>query len=305
MEVIIIHSYMRAIGFSEIRNRKELEPIIKNVIDDYDDKKVISKEDGNTFIEISKLYSDSLGITVCGEPTADGTEVIEEYYFPFYLGMGVSTREEIIVEKKINSDTYCGACDDVRIGITLIFHIQNISQCISELERVDSKKIGTSVTFSGLSIEGTILLPILKDTVQLKENKKDSDIRKTLLSAARKGDEDAMESLTINDLDTYTMISKRIREEDVFSIVETYCMPYGMECDLYNIMGEIRSYAMEKNVITGENICVMTVSCNDLVFDLSINQMDLVGIPEIGRRFKGVVWLQGAINFSRNREMKY
>ena len=302
MEVIIIHSYMRAIGFSSIRNRKDLEPIIKNVIDDYDDKKVIPEEGGNTFIEISKLYSESLGITVCGEPTSDGSEMIEEYYFPFYLGMGISTKEEIIVEKKINSESYCGACDDVRIGITLIFHIQNVSQCINELKRTDSKKIGTSVTFSGLSIDGTILFPILKDSIQSKEEKKESDIRKTLLSAARNGDEDAMESLTINDLDTYTIISKRIREEDVFSIVETYCMPYGIECDLYNIMGEIKNYAMEKNVITGENIYVMTVSCNELVFDLSINEMDLIGIPEIGRRFKGVVWLQGAINFTHNKK---
>ena len=41
----------------------------------------------------------------------------------------------------------------------------------------------------------------------------------------------------------------------------------------------------------------MTISCNDLVFDICINAEDLIGQPEVGRRFKGVIWMQGIINF--------
>ena len=37
----------------------------------------------------------------------------------------------------------------------------------------------------------------------------------------------------------YAMISKRVMDEDIYSIVDTYFMPYGMECDLYSVMGEI------------------------------------------------------------------
>ena len=36
---------------------------------------------------------------------------------------------------------------------------------------------------------------------------------------------------------------------------------------------------------------------NDIPLDVCINERDLMGIPETGRRFKGVVWLQGLINF--------
>ena len=39
----------------------------------------------------------------------------------------------------------------------------------------------------------------------------------------------------------------------------------------------------------------MTLNCNSLVFDVCVNEQDLVGQPEIGRRFKGVIWMQGAI----------
>ncbi len=49
--------------------------------------------------------------------------------------------------------------------------------------------------------------------------------------------EEAMENLTMDDMDTYAMISRRIANERYFFYVDTYFMPYGMECDRYNVMG--------------------------------------------------------------------
>ena len=34
-----------------------------------------------------------------------------------------------------------------------------------------------------------------------------------------------------------------------------------------------------------------------LLFNVCINSQDLLGEPEIGRRFKGQIWLQGTLNF--------
>lgn len=42
----------------------------------------------------------------------------------------------------------------------------------------------------------------------------------------------------------------------------------------------------------------MTINCNDLIFDVCINEEDLMGEPKVGRRFKGNIWLQGKIAFS-------
>ena len=112
-----------------------------------------------------------------------------------------------------------------------------------------------------------------------------------------KGDEDAIESLTLEDMDTYTIISRKIHKEDVFSLVDTYFMPYGVECDQYSILGEILDCNKVKNRLTSEEIYQMTVSCNDLVFDICINAEDLFGEPMVGRRFKGSIWMQGYINF--------
>lgn len=41
----------------------------------------------------------------------------------------------------------------------------------------------------------------------------------------------------------------------------------------------------------------MTLECNDMDLDICINEKDLLGEPDVGRRFKGVIWLQGNINF--------
>ena len=65
-----------------------------------------------------------------------------------------------------------------------------------------------------------------------------------------------MESLTMEDIDTYTMISRRIQQEDVFTIVDSYFMPYGVECDQYNVMGNIVDFVESTNVLTKGRKCI-------------------------------------------------
>ena len=47
----------------------------------------------------------------------------------------------------------------------------------------------------------------------------------------------------------------------------------------------------------GDKICLLTLDCNDLIYDVCINEKDLLGEPAIGRRFKGVIWMQGKVNY--------
>ena len=106
-----------------------------------------------------------------------------------------------------------------------------------------------------------------------------------------------MENLTMEDMDTYSMISERIVTDDVLTIVDTFFMPHGIECDQYKVMGEIVDFVNFKNILTGEELCQMTIECNDIQFDVCINREDLLGEPAVGRRFKGVIWLQGQLHF--------
>ena len=142
-----------------------------------------------------------------------------------------------------------------------------------------------------------VIMPIIKNEKEKKKVRQVSKNRNHLIAAARRGDEEAIENLTLEDMDTYTAISKKIQKEDVFSIVDTYFMPYGVECDQYSVLGEIMECRKLQNPLTEEEVYHMTINCNELIFDLCINSEDLLGEPEAGRRFKGVVWMQGYINF--------
>ena len=140
-------------------------------------------------------------------------------------------------------------------------------------------------------------MPLQKEEKDKIANKKRISNRNHLLSEARRGDEAAIESLTLEDMDIYTSISRKIADEDIYTLVDTYFMPYGIECDQYSILGEICEIRETKNSLTNEEIYLLTLSCNDLQFDVGINKIDLLGQPEIGRRFKGTIWMQGFVNF--------
>lgn len=291
-----MHSYLKSIGFSNLEAKKDLDELLKEVLEEYDEKTVVEDRQHHLFAEISKTYGCDYGISICGEYD-ENNNFHMEYYFPYFRGTGVTTQEEVVLEKHADKESFAGACDDIRIGVTLIFYLQNAGEYLTERSRGNYAKGLFNLTLSGLSKEGKILFPVKKDIEQTDEDKDSTVKRNHLIAAARNGDEDAMESLTMEDIDTYAMISRRIEKEDIYSIVDSYFMPYGMECDQYNIMGDIVDCSEVKNAKTGELIYEMSVNCNDMQFDVCINSSDLLGEPQIGRRFKGVLWLQGCIHF--------
>lgn len=291
-----MHSYLKAVGFSNVTERKKIKEIIMDVIETYDEKVAVENHPGGVFIEYSKNYGCDCGITVCGQYN-ENDEFEVDYYFPFFRGTGITTHESVMVERHADKESYAGACDDLRIGVTLIFYIQNAAEYMQEKYKSSMLPGGQSITLSGLAREGKILFPVEKDKEAVKVERELTKNRNHLIAAARDGDEEAMESLTMEDMDTYSMISQRIVTEDVFTIVDSYFMPYGIECDQYNILGEILDYMTFKNIVTGEEICQLTVECNDVQFDVCINRKDLLGEPEVGRRFKGLIWLQGQLHF--------
>ena len=66
------------------------------------------------------------------------------------------------------------------------------------------------MTLSGLAGEGKILFPVLKDKEAVKVEQESSKNRSSMIAAARNGDEEAMENLTMEEMDTYSMIYNRI-----------------------------------------------------------------------------------------------
>ena len=291
-----MHSFLRSIGFSEMKTKKDLDIILNQVMDRYDEKVLAEAESGQLFAQISKDYGCDMGISVCGEYD-ENDEFQMEYYFPYFKGTGITPQEKMMVERHAGTESYAGACDDVRIGVTVIFYLQNGGEYKQQIGRGCELPDIQPVTLTGLAREGKILLPVQKDKEQVRIEQEATRTRNQLMLDARSGDEEAIENLTMEDMDTYSMVCKRIQTEDVFSIVDSYFMPYGIECDQYNVMGEIMDCSSFRNTYTGEEIFQITLSCNDMQFDVCINAKDMLGEPAIGRRFKGIIWLQGQLHF--------
>ena len=294
-----MHKFMRAIGFSALESRKRLQELLTDVVINADRRSITKNQENILVGEFCKNFAEGVGVAVCGEIDEE-ERFTYEYYYPYLDGRGITSYEDVSVERHAEKESYAGVCDDMKVGISLIFYLKNKIPYIraQKAERLPVR--GTSLTLSALSVNGVILLPIKKDKEQLQREKQASAARNSLMAAAKKGDEDAIETLTLEDMDIYTTISRRIQKEDIFSLVDTYFMPYGVECDQYSVLGEILEIKMTTNMMTGEKIYILKICTNELTFDFSINIIDLYGEPQVGRRFKGVVWLQGNINFPEN-----
>lgn len=289
-----MHNFLRSIGFKNLIKKKDLDILIDDIIKNPDKKVITEDAKGNVFAELSKQYGEYIGIAVRGEYVEEEFQM--DYYYPYFVGSGVSTEEKVEIEKRSDREAYAGVCDEVRLGVTLIFYLQNVIEYLQEAGGI-ARKIPANTTLSALSTGGKIIFPVYKNESQIKKGENYSQKRSHLIAAARDGDEEAIESLTLEDIDTYSMISRRVMKEDILSIVDTYFMPYGIESDQYSIMGEILNYDTIENSVTSEKCYILTVDSNNLVFDVCINESDLLGEPAVGRRFKGNIWMQGQINY--------
>lgn len=288
-----MNDFYDAVGFSNIKNRKQLDDILKVVIDKYDVKFNRNTDDGIIKQERIKYFGDNIGVRVCGEVYNDG-EFRGEYAYPFIKGSVLSMNRDVEIETRKDTDARVGISEDSRIGATLIYQFQEAYD--ETLKRIVDKNSFSNVKvyLTGLSNAGMVILPIAnKGEVEnnILKNKRRNELREEAIE----GDEEALKTLALADYDTINMVGRRIQNEDVLSIVSTTFLPFGIESDHYLVIGEIEEFEYINNTLTEEEICIMKVVCNNMQMTVGVNTSDLIGEPQIGRRFKGLIWLQGAV----------
>ena len=204
-----MHKYMRAIGFSKLTDRQEQQKLITDIILSATHRSYTSNGDETILAEFCEDFAENMGIAVCGEFDAED-KFTYDYFYPYLRGRGISSYEDVSVERHAEKESYAGICDDIKVGVSLIFYLQNMIPYV-KAQHMDLLPIrGTTLTLSALSIKGNIILPITKNEREVRKVEKASRNRSQLIAAARQGDEEAIESLTLEDMDTYTSISKKI-----------------------------------------------------------------------------------------------
>jgi hypothetical protein len=293
-----MHRYLRAIGFSKIRTKSEQNKLVNAALHDYSNKKEISIGAETNLVQLNRIFGNNFGISIIGETDMDGVFTLD-HAFPYCQGLHTMVHPEIQIESHSDKEAYSGVSDDYDLGITLIYALINVVDYVKSTWSNDFYKTPTKVRLGALSIEGRILYGVHLDYVVNPYDKQpiSNKDRRNLIAKAKDGDLDALEDLTLDDMDTYSLVNKRIKEEDVFTVVETYFMPFGIDNEQYAVLGIIKNIEKITNEISGEMVYNLSILCNDILLDVIINSIDLQGEPKTGRRFKGIVWLQGEVEF--------
>ena len=298
-----MHLYLKAVGLGSINTRREYDKLIRQIIKESIEKSTVMYSDipylpGDKVFpaQIKHYFNKVCGISLNGFYDPKRKSFKLDYVFPFLDGSVESYESEVSIGRKTEREAFNALCDEPGRGIALIFHLSNpIDYLMSKPIMADFND--KTVRIAAMANEGTVLLPVNKSEHQIDKCRAATAARNNLINLAKKGDTAAIDNLTIEDLDTYTDIYKRMHNEDVFTIVDSSFMPSGFECDSYSVVGNIVESRMLSNNYTGEDMYVMTLECNDIVFDMCINARDLIGEPAEGRRFKGRIWLQGQVEF--------
>lgn len=291
-----MHTYLESVGFSSIKGNREMQQLIRDVVIHFDEKNIFTTKDDRTYGEFMKDYAPDMGLRVCGEFDEDG-DFHPEYSFPYFDGAAVSLIQPVDFEKHAGEESYAGACDDPRIGATLIFYLNNMGE-MKEADRMGlSLQDKMPVRLSALAKTGTILLPVMKSAHDEEVHQKKQQQYFHLLSEAQGGDESAIEALTTEEMKDYNIVTQRMEKEDLLSIIDSSFVPYGIECDQYSIVGNIVACEKVKNIRTNEWVWQMQIEACDVYLDVCINANRLEGEPTVGRRFSGLIWLQGNAAF--------
>ena len=188
-----------------------------------------------------------IGISIVGELDEEG-KLKREFYLPYLESNLETTKAECSIQRHAERETYAGMADESKLGISLIFYVQNFMDYKEKRRNKRAAYRIHSVSLAGLSVSGKILLPIKKTPKQIEMARMAMNNRNNLIEAAKNGDESAMETLTIEDIDLYSKISRRAMKEDLYSIIDSCFMPCGVECDQYSVIGEILEVKKVKNI---------------------------------------------------------
>ncbi len=290
-----MHKFLPAIGFSKL-NKTTLKSLIQEIVlrPDYQESAIDSE--GNQFVELRYMVADNVGLVLRGIYN-ENDEFILDYYYPSYFGESISIENDVDVIKQSDKDNYHVMVDEIRLGVNLIFQLQNMGEYLrSNLK--DKRIANKQIRLAALSLDAKIILPLYENEKSKIKEKLNNQKRIDLVEQARDGNEEALESLTMDEIDLYQRITRRVAKEDILSVVTSFFMPYGIENDKYEILGDILDVKSVVNHLTMEEMYLIIVESNDVILEVCINKKNLYGEPIVGRRFKGTIWLQGTVDFS-------
>lgn len=284
---------LSAIGFSDINSKKKLNKILQDVINTPNLKYIIGKDNQDIFIEYIKYFGNGIGIAVRGSVDRND-KVIVNSWAPYVETSNMTEITEVDID--INDEReYVAVCEEEQTGNEIEFYLQNVVDFLNIEDDDDASIAGAYMV--GLALEGTIILPIKKDSMYRVLDAEQNKFYRTLMKLMRQGDNRAEQILQLQQIEMTETLAERLDKEDLFSVIESY-FSYDDKQELtYNILGVINKIEKIQNKLTDETMYKFNISSMGIGIDICINENKLIGFPTVGMRFKGKCWIQGKLVF--------
>ena len=119
-----MHKYLPAIGFSKLNN-DTLNDLLQEIKLRPDYQESAIDFEGNQFVELRYMVTDNVGLVLRGIYN-DDDEFVLDYYYPTFFGDTVSLVNDVDIIKQSDKDNYQVMVDEIRLGVNLIFQLQNM-----------------------------------------------------------------------------------------------------------------------------------------------------------------------------------
>ncbi len=291
-----MHGFLRSIGFLSWTGKDKLKTLTDWVLRQPDRLSIVQNGPEGNLAMAEREVAGHAGVAVVGEIDERG-DLVPEYYFPYLNSSHISSDARLSYDRQSSKNGYIGMCEDFRMGMSLIFTVKNVTETMKQEAQDGRVPAFRRVALSALAHDGMVLLPMMEPQKVLKSRRKEMEQRARLLEEARAGSQEALDALTLFDMRDYQQVLRHLDDTDIFSMVESFFMPYGMESDQYYFMGRILTVQLLTNPLSDERFYRMLVESNGMEVMVAVNEADLTGVPSPGCRLKCKAWLMG--------EMKY
>jgi len=103
--------------------------------------------------ELRTEVAPGIGISIVGEMDDEG-KFEREFYFPYLTSKIKGSTAECTIQRHAERETYAGMVDENRVGISLIFYVQNFLDYRERRIKKDQSFKVSAVNFAGLSVSG-------------------------------------------------------------------------------------------------------------------------------------------------------
>jgi hypothetical protein len=125
--------------------------LINEVLEKPQDRAYTTNGDETLLAEFRMNFAKNCGVSVVGEFDPND-QFRYEYCYPYFLSDRISTQANVTIEPRIREEAYSGVVDDLKLGVTLIFHLQNLVEYVRSFTtatRCAGKRHG-AVSLAGL-----------------------------------------------------------------------------------------------------------------------------------------------------------